>query len=723
MPSADASAQERSLPYRILVAIGGPDQLSVLLAIAVPLARARQGRVVPLYVGSGPGPPTWLSIARELQQDVVDETIVIDSRDVSGAIVSVARDLEPDLLLLHWKGHPSRGRYLLGRTLDPVIEYAPCDVAVVRVSEKPTAFAERMGNLRRVLVPSGAGPNASLALGLGLDLGPRVQVTALRIANRNLGPTAISAEWDLLHRTLEPWAGNERLQPHVALASGVLAGILQEASQDYHLALVGATRESLVDRLLFGNLPQRLALATSLPLIIVRRFDATAAGALRRARWRLVRVLPQLTADERLSVYRHVRRNARAETDHFVMMTLSATIASLGLLLDSPAVIIGAMLMAPMMSALVGIGLGVVQGDVWLVRVAMRTAVLDVLVVILVSSLVGLIIPGGAITAAMLSRASPTLLDLAVALISGAAAAYALGRRGVASALPGVAISVALAPPLATVGLAMVSGARQVALGASLLFLTNLVAIVSGAGIIFLWMGFRPNTAEEIRARTFRGGLAGTATLLVCVAAVLGVLTARSIRRAVFRRNVQRTVEEQIASMGGQVILSDWRIVGEVGDAIQLEISVRATRSISYDEVVALQQRVALQLQRTVSLALTVIPTTRLDPFVPPTLTPTPLPTATPTSSPTATPSVTSTATGTPTLTHTPTTTPSATATASPSPRPSFTLTASPSPTLSPTATATPTQTATATASPTAPPPPYPWASPTPAAPPTPAYP
>jgi len=658
-----ASADRSSNPYTILAAIGGPDQLAVLLAIALPLARARQGRVIPLYVGAGNGPPTWLSIAPETQQDVVDEPIVISSRDVSGRILAVARELRPDLLLLHWKGHPSRGRYLLGRTLDPVILYAPCDVAVVRVSEKPSSFAERMRGLRRVLVPSGGGPNASLALGLGLDLGPDVEVTALRVAMRSLGPTGISAEWDLLRRATQPWADNERLQPRVALASGVAEGILRETHQGYDLALIGATRESLVDRLLFGNLPQQLAIEAPLPLIIVRRHDPTAVGALRRARWRLVNLLPQLTPDERLSVYRQVRHNARTNKDYYVMMTLAATIASLGMLLDSPAVIIGAMLMAPMMSALLGIGLGVVQGDAWLLRLAMRTVILGATLVMLVSALVGLAMPGSTITGAMLARGNPTLLDLAVALISGAAAAYALGRRDVASALPGVAIAVALVPPLATVGLAAVSGATRVALGASLLFLTNLVAIASAAGVVFLWMGFHPGiakspttTAEQIRARTFRGGLVGTAVLLVCVAAVLGLLTANSIRRAVFRSSVQRALEEQIAAMGGQVALSEWRIVGERRDAIQvanigrhlrLEVSVQATRDISYDEVVALQERVALQLQRTVSLALTVVPTTRLDPFMPPSLTPAPLPTATHTASPTIVPSLTPTSTST----------------------------------------------------------------------------
>ena len=117
----------------------------------------------------------------------------------------------------------------------------------------------------------------------------------------------------------------------------------------------------------------------------------------------------------------------------------------------------------------------------------------------------------------MLGRCSPTLLDLAVALVSGAAAAYATTRKDVATALSGVAIAVALAPPLATFGLLMATGEFRLASGALLLFLTNLVAIVSAVVAVFLWVGFRPNIAEQLRARTFKSGIAGTLVVLVTV--------------------------------------------------------------------------------------------------------------------------------------------------------------------------------------------------------------
>lgn len=605
-------------PYRILAGIGDADQLTLLLAIAVPLARARSGKVIPLYVAPTEELPEWLVIPPDIQ-DVVEHPHHVRSPDVGRAILNTVREIEPDLLLLHWKGRTSRGRYLLGRTLDPVIKYAPCDVAVLRTAESPAAFAERMADVDRVLVPMGGGPNASLALDLGLDLDEGARVTGLRVANRNLGPTAISAQWSILTGALERWEHEDRLQPHVTLAANVSEGILKQAAQDYDLMLIGATRESLVDRLLFGNLPQELADRSPIPVIIMRRHEQTPAAALRRARWRILHVMPQLTLDERISIYRQVRRGARPTQDFYVMMTLSAAIASLGLLLNSSAVIIGAMLVAPLMSALLGTSLGIVQGDFWLLRLGLRTALLGALLSVLVSAFVALLVPERSLTPEITSRGSPTLLDLGIALVSGAAAAYAVSRRDVASALPGVAIAVALVPPLSTLGVAAVQGDRGIALGALLLFCTNLAAIISAAAVMFLWMGFHPNVGERSRARTFRGGIVGTALLLAAVTVILGLLTVASFRRSVVRSTIDGVLTRQIQAMGAEVQIEDWRITSLTPEEIAIEVSVESSRTVSQTEFVAAQQEIASELDRSVSLALTVIPVTRLEPLPIPT--------------------------------------------------------------------------------------------------------
>ena len=537
---------------------------------------------------------------------------MIDQPNVSEGILSFARSLSPDLLLLHWKGQPSRGRYLLGRTLDPVIQYAPCDVAVIRAEQSSSDSSAKIADLNRVLVPSGGGPNASLALQIAVDLGEQVQVTALRVANKNLGPTAISSQWQILRSVLQPWMDQERIHARVGLASNPLTGMLEEAEREYDLVLIGATRESFVDRLLFGNLPQELAMGTTVPLVIVRRHDPTAGAALRRARWRLLSLLPQLTLEERLGIYQQVRRGSRADTDFYVMMILAAAIASFGLLLNSPAVIIGAMLVAPLMSALVGVGLGIVQGDSLLVRLSLRTTTLGVLIVLGVSAVAGLVMPGERATSEMLGRSTPTLLDLAVALVSGAAAAYAIARRDVASALPGVAIAVALVPPLATVGISVVMGFHQMAGGAALLFITNLAAIISAVAVMYLWMGFHPDIGEEIRARTFRGGLAGTALMLLAITAILATLTVSSVRRGFMREAIRVVLTEELRAMDGSPNLTNWTMNQTARAGVELEVSVQTAGELSPRQISVMQDKLEGRLGRPVSITVIVTQVKRM---------------------------------------------------------------------------------------------------------------
>ena len=600
-------------PYTVVVAIGEPDHWAPLVALARPLAQAREGRVLPLYVGRTAEPPTWLEIMPR-DESVVAQPVIVAAGDVGAAIVRYTREVEADLLIVLWSGELSRGRYLLGKTLDPILQYGAYDVAVLRLgTTKPKAFAESVGAATRVLVPTGGGPNATMAVDMALDMCPQARVTALRVAGRTLNPTGISAQWATLRAAIEELPEQTRIRPHVELANSVTEGILREADQGYDLVMIGATRESLVDRLLFGNLPQQLSEQIEQPLLIVRKRDPFAQHALRQARWRLLQALPQLTMQERIGTYQAVRRNARTDPDFYVMMVLATAIAALGLLLNSSAVIIGAMIIAPLMSSLLGLSLGVVQGDLWLVRLSFRTLLLGIVMALGVSVLVALIVPQRQITAEMWGRSSPTLLDLAVALASGAAAAYASCRKDVANALAGVAIAVALLPPLATVGLGLVAGSREVALGSGLLFLTNLVAIVSAAGLFFFLMGFHPESDHGSRERTFRGGLWGTLTLLVAVTAVLATLTVNALQQNRFERAVSRALEQELAVLGEDVTLQGWRTVSRRSDGVSIEVELQSTADLDAAEAQRMEEALAANLGEAVDLALIITRVQRME--------------------------------------------------------------------------------------------------------------
>jgi len=185
-------------------------------------------------------------------------------------------------------------------------------------------------------------------------------------------------------------------------------------------------------------------------------------------------------------------RNAKVSS-FFVMMLLSTVIATLGVLQDSTAVVIGAMLIAPLMTPILGVAAAIVGG--WPLRLIYSTLFVAIAAIgaVFVAWLVTAWVPGFTdltTNSQIDSRTSPTLLDLLIAVAAGAAGAYATVDKRVSSSITGVAIAVALVPPLSVVGVTLQQQRWDDALGATLLFLTNAVGIVLVAAVVFVLMGF-----------------------------------------------------------------------------------------------------------------------------------------------------------------------------------------------------------------------------------------
>lgn len=194
---------------------------------------------------------------------------------------------------------------------------------------------------------------------------------------------------------------------------------------------------------------------------------------------------PTLGRDERLDLVQQLEENTQSNIDFIMMMVLSTSLASLGLLADSTAVVIGAMLVAPLMGPLVSAGLSLVQGNLNLFKRSLGVAGVGLLIGFAASLIFGFLNPGFEPTLEIEARGNPDLLDLGIAFFSGMTAAYALGRSNVMTTLAGVAIAAALVPPLAVVGIALTHGSPLISLNAAILLITNLVAIVIGAAVVF----------------------------------------------------------------------------------------------------------------------------------------------------------------------------------------------------------------------------------------------
>jgi uncharacterized hydrophobic protein (TIGR00271 family) len=203
---------------------------------------------------------------------------------------------------------------------------------------------------------------------------------------------------------------------------------------------------------------------------------------------RIKRFVPQIARDDRIALVDRLQSSAKWNFDFVTLMVLSTIMAAVGLIQNSAAVVIGAMLVAPLMTPLLGLGLALTQGNPILARLSLRSVVLGLCVALFFGFLVGFCTPGlKEPTREMLARGGPSLLDLFVAFAAGLAAAYASSRPGLIAALPGVAIAAALVPPIATSGLALSLGDFPLALGALLLFVINMFTIVL-ASTTSLWL-------------------------------------------------------------------------------------------------------------------------------------------------------------------------------------------------------------------------------------------
>jgi uncharacterized hydrophobic protein (TIGR00271 family) len=184
-------------------------------------------------------------------------------------------------------------------------------------------------------------------------------------------------------------------------------------------------------------------------------------------------------------------------SSHFAFMTLmSAGIAVLGLLLSSPAVVIGAMLISPLMGPIIGLGFALATFDSVEIRRSVRALAIGVILAVGFCALIVLVSPLQTVTDEIAARTRPNLFDLLVALFSGLAGTYAMirGRHGT---IVGVAIATALMPPLAVIGYGLATANVTVLAGSSLLFFTNLMTIAISAAVLARIYGFAPNLSPR----------------------------------------------------------------------------------------------------------------------------------------------------------------------------------------------------------------------------------
>ncbi len=289
------------------------------------------------------------------------------------------------------------------------------------------------------------------------------------------------------------------------------------------LILLGANKNFMTQLPTFTGGNAYLFQNLDAPIILAAKHEKLRLGWLSNLWVFLTDPLPKLTLEDREEAARNIIAGADPTIDFFILILLSAGIATYGLLQNSGAVIIGAMLVAPLMSPIVAIAMSMIRGDVRYLGVAAQATAQGVLLAIAVGAALTFFSPIKAPTNEIMGRTHPNLLDLSIAFLSGAAGAYAMSRKSIASALPGVSIAVALVPPLAVVGYGFAVADLDIAFGALLLFFTNLIAIVLAASLVFIALDFL--TTEKQTWGEIVRGLRVTAAFAIVVMMILGWVT------------------------------------------------------------------------------------------------------------------------------------------------------------------------------------------------------
>jgi uncharacterized hydrophobic protein (TIGR00271 family) len=264
------------------------------------------------------------------------------------------------------------------------------------------------------------------------------------------------------------------------------------------------------------------------------------------------RTLEELTEDLDLS-----EGDRRAKRSAFwTMLVLSGVIACAGVLADSTATVIGAMIIAPLSTPILGIGLGIAKRDASLMRRSLALVTVGAALVILIGVAFSALLPGAFNLlgdSQIAGRTSPGIFDLIAAIATGCAGAVAMARRDVAAVLPGVAIAISLVPPLAVVGVCLGQGYPGLALGALVLFVSNLLALVLVGTIVFAVLGYGVDGSTRVAGSRRKAYLAISALMLVVFVPIAGN-TIGTFLVSVWTERIQTAAVQWAAAVPGTTV-------------------------------------------------------------------------------------------------------------------------------------------------------------------------
>jgi len=248
----------------------------------------------------------------------------------------------------------------------------------------------------------------------------------------------------------------------------------------------------------------------------------------------------------------YIRKDASFSKAHLLMNALAATIASYGLFANSPAVVIGAMIVAMLLGPIAGVSLALVDSDAKILLKSLLSLLSGAVAVLAIAFIIGTVHKDIPITSEIMTRTAPNFLDLMIALAGGVAGAYATVSFRLSLALVGVAIATALVPPLSSASILLARGEITLALGALELAFVNLVAIQFSASVVLWLTGFRrvTRTSGQPITKFLKQNLLSI-VILVALGISLSFNSREAIAQQLFETKTRFTLQQKISSSLG----------------------------------------------------------------------------------------------------------------------------------------------------------------------------
>lgn len=314
--------------------------------------------------------------------------------------------------------------------------------------------------------------------------------------------------------------------------------------------------------------------------------------------------------EKKRKLYNIIKEDSSGNFTYYALVALAAVVATFGLLMNSTAVIIGAMLISPIMNPIIGVSLSITLGDSELFSRSMKALVYGSGMAIIISLLLTLFTPSNNLTTEILSRTKPTIIDLIVALASGAAGAFTMCYKKGGAVLPGVAIATALMPPLCVVGIGFTLHSYPVAFGGFLLFLANLIAIHLASAIIFKVAGF--NARDEIDGNIkVRKRLAISITAFIVISIPLSFIMYQTILNEQTDKLIENSLQQNISAYSDADLVNYTYTLKD--NQYLINTVVRSVNALSGQEIRQMENALEHILGKPAKLTMKVILTQEVD--------------------------------------------------------------------------------------------------------------